>query len=110
MAVVKMSVTSSVKRCPQGQQQHRPFPTYPITIRGEDVCYIVCKTRGRGFESRPAFHAPVAQWIERFPAGNSRKGSQHRLFPDRVPVHPKPVVKSAVTSHRNVGGSNPPGR
>ena len=51
---------------PQGQQQHRQFPANSLTIRGEDVCYIVCNTRGRGFESRPAFHAPVAQWIERY--------------------------------------------
>jgi hypothetical protein len=41
-AVVKMSVTSSENRCPQGQQQHRPFPANPITVRGEDVCYFDC--------------------------------------------------------------------
>jgi len=55
------------------------------TIRGEDRCYIVFGTRGRGFESRPAFHAPVAQLVERYLACrvSCRLGSQHRLFPDR---------------------------
>ena len=37
-------------------------PPTPSTPRGEDRCYIVCETRGRGFESRPVSCAPVAQW------------------------------------------------
>ncbi len=43
------------------RQQHRLVPRHSFTIRGEDRCYFVCGTRGRGFESRPAVHAPVAQ-------------------------------------------------
>ena len=35
------------------------FPANSITVRGEDSCYFVSKTRGRGFESRPVF-----QWSD----------------------------------------------
>src|SRR5690242_11324960 len=37
-------------------------PRRLLTIRGEDRCYFVCQTRGRGFESRRMLHcASVAQ-------------------------------------------------
>jgi hypothetical protein len=73
-------------------------PPTLFTVRGEDRCYFVSKTSGRGFESRPAYHAPVAQRIEHFPAGSepAGRGLSNRPFPDRVAL--MPVVKSAVTS------------
>ncbi len=51
------------------------------TPRGEDRCYIVSHTRGRGFESRPVSCAPVAQRIERYPAGLGLPGSQQSPVP-----------------------------
>ena len=42
---------------------------------GEDVCYFDCSSRGRGFESRRVFCAPVAQLVERYLAcGNAGWG------------------------------------
>lgn len=89
-------------------------PPTPSTPRGEDRCYIVCETRGRGFESRPVSCAPVAQRIERYPAGFGWPGSQQSPVPGtwspivgmiqhkRVALVARscrrPVVKSAVTS------------
>lgn len=73
-------------------------PPTLYTVRGEDRCYFVCNTRGRGFESRPASHAPVAQRIEHCPAcrATCRLGSQQSPVPG--PCFVTPVVKSAVTS------------
>src|SRR5262249_9177148 len=63
----QLSSSVRVVCAPKGVQSSS-VPWRPYTIRGEDRCYFVSKTRGRGFESRPAFRAPVAQRIERFPA------------------------------------------
>ena len=73
-------------------------PPTLYTVRGEDRCYFVCNTRGRGFESRPASHAPVAQRIEHCPAcrATCRLGSRQSPVPG--PCFVTPVVKSAVTS------------
>jgi hypothetical protein len=69
---------------PEGwAQQHHAFPANPNMIRGEDRCYFVCNTRGRGFESRPAFHAPVAQRIERCRPAKAGWRLSNRPFPDR---------------------------
>jgi hypothetical protein len=80
----------------------RPFPANSLyTIRGEDRCYFVCETRGRGFESRPAYHAPVAQRIERYPAGRKLPAGVSAIACSRIVylrTLSKPVVKSAVTS------------
>jgi hypothetical protein len=117
-AVAKMSVTSvkaptalrfgvgwsksrgrnAVAERSSERQRHLLFPANPYTIRGEDRCYFVSSTRGRGFESRPASHAPVAQWPERFPArrGHLRAGVS-AIARSRI-VSLLPVVKRAVTS------------
>ena len=109
-AAVKMSVTSgesaapllrfggrgfvyrrpkcrSSVNCSAERQQRHLFAANQFTIRGEDRCYFVCKTRGRGFESRPAFHAPVAQWSERCQAGRVTCGpaSQQSPVPGSCP-------------------------
>ena len=52
-AVVKMTVTSYETTARKGNSIACSPPT-PSMIRGEDRCYFVSKTRGRGFESRPA--------------------------------------------------------
>jgi hypothetical protein len=99
-----VSVTSSETRCPQGQYSIDCSPPTPITIRGEDRCYFVCHTRGRGFESRPAFHAPVAQRIERYPGLRATAGWGLSIACSRIVSFAQvrscstPVVKSAVTS------------
>ena len=58
--------------------------------------------------SNPArcFHAPVAQWPERYPAcrASCRPGSQHRLFPDRVIF--VPTAGGEERCYFGVGGSN----
>jgi hypothetical protein len=116
--VVKMSVTSGQSAVrirgtevaglsPAGSNAVAQFndsiacsPPNRSTIRGEDRCYIDCNSRGRGFESRPAFCAPVAQWIERFPLQVTLRAGISAVECSRivVPRPPPPVVKSAVTS------------
>ena len=119
-AVVKMSVTSSVKRPPdEGSNSIDRSPPTPTTARGEDRCYFVCNTRGRGFESRPAFHAPVAQRIERYPAPKGLGSQQSpvpgpclrkRVWSARQTARAAGGEESCYFVNRKVGGSNPPGR
>ena len=55
--------------------------------------------RGRGFESRQAFHAPVAQLVEHCPQGHL----SNRLFSDRVffqSAHAEDLLASAWAARR----------
>ncbi len=68
----RLKCRSSVRSQSSNSIDRSPPTSY--TFRGEDCCYFVCNTRGRGFESRPASYAPVAQRLERYLARFRRAG------------------------------------